>query len=125
MEIFYQILKGYNFGLLNYYQKTYPYLICQFHIYLKDYRVIMYLYLYVIDSVLDYISLSYFLLSHIFEIFAWHYLPLSIGVIIGYAENINTIPYDLQEIRPTVLTSVPHLFEKVFTQIMDQINNGS
>src|SRR5699024_12739913 len=28
-------------------------------------------------------------------------------------------------IRPTVITSVPHLFEKVFTQIMDQINNGS
>src|SRR5699024_7262078 len=36
MEIFYQILKGYNFGLLNYYQKTYPYLIYRSHIYLKD-----------------------------------------------------------------------------------------
>src|SRR5699024_6753243 len=60
-----------------------------------------------------------------FERLAGHYLPLSIGVTIGYAENINTIPDDLQEIRPTVITSVPHLFEKVFTQIMDQINKGS
>jgi len=79
----------------------------------------------VIELLPEDISLSYLPLSHIFERLAGHYLPLSIGVTIGYAENINTIPDDLQEIRPTVLTSVPHLFEKVFTQIMDQINNGS
>lgn len=79
----------------------------------------------VIELLPEDISLSYLPLSHIFERLAGHYLPLSIGVTIGYAENINTIPDDLQEIRPTVITSVPHLFEKVFTQIMDQINNGS
>lgn len=79
----------------------------------------------VIELLPEDISLSYLPLSHIFERLAGHYLPLSIGVTIGYAENINTIPDDLQDIRPTVLTSVPHLFEKVFTQIMDQINNGS
>src|SRR5699024_231983 len=70
-------------------------------------------------------SLSYLPLSHIFERLAGHYLPLSIGVTIGYAESIDTIPDDLQEIRPTVLTSVPRLFEKVYTQVMDQINNSS
>src|SRR5699024_5364310 len=71
------------------------------------------------------ISLSYLPFSHIFGRLARHYVPLSIGVTMGYAENINTIPDDLQEIRPSVITSVPHIFEKVFTQIMDQINNGS
>src|SRR5690625_788687 len=71
------------------------------------------------------ISLSYLPLSHIFERLAGHYLPLCIGVTIGYAENINTIPDDLQEIRPTMITSVGHLIEKVFTEIMHQINNGS
>src|SRR5699024_5430135 len=66
----------------------------------------------VIELLREDISLSYLPLSHIFERLAGHYLPLSIGVTIGYAENINTIPYDLQEIRPTVLTSVTHLDRK-------------
>src|SRR5699024_12404434 len=55
----------------------------------------------VIELLPEDISLSYLPLSHIFERLAGHYLPLSIGVTIGYAENINTIPDDLQEIRPT------------------------
>src|SRR5699024_6465431 len=73
----------------------------------------------------DDVSLSYLPLSHIFERLAGHYLPLSVGVTIGYAENISTIPDDLQEIRPTVLTSVPRLFEKVYTQVMNEINQAS
>lgn len=71
------------------------------------------------------VSLSYLPLSHIFERLAGHYLPLSIGVTIGYAENIQTIPNDLKAIRPTILTSVPRLFEKVYTQVLEQINQGS
>src|SRR5690625_5999505 len=46
----------------------------------------------VIELLPEDISLSYLPLSHIFERLAGHYLPLSIGVTIGYAENINTIP---------------------------------
>src|SRR5699024_3610959 len=45
----------------------------------------------VIELLPEDISLSYLPLSHIFERLAGHYLPLSIGVTIGYAENINTI----------------------------------
>src|SRR5699024_7409847 len=78
-----------------------------------------------VELVPDDVSLSYLPLSHIFERLAGHYLPLSVGVTIGYAENISTIPDDLQEIRPTVLTSVPRLFEKVYTQVMNEINQAS
>src|SRR5699024_4456762 len=46
-------------------------------------------------------------------------------VTIAYAESIHTISDNLQEIRPTILTSVPRLFEKVFRQVMDEINQGS
>ena len=79
----------------------------------------------VVELVPEDVSISYLPLSHIFERLAGHYLPLSIGVTIGYAESIETIPDDLQEIKPTVLTSVPRLFEKVYTQIINQINNSS
>src|SRR5699024_5742556 len=60
----------------------------------------------VIELLPEDISLSYLLLSHIFERLAGHYLPLSIGVTIGYDENFNKITDDLQK-------------------IMDKINNGS
>lgn len=71
------------------------------------------------------VTLSYLPLSHIFERLAGHYLPLSIGTTIGYAESIETIPQNLKEIRPTVFTSVPRLFEKVYQQIQAEIKNGS
>lgn len=71
------------------------------------------------------VTLSYLPISHVFERLAGHFLPLSIGSTIGYAENIQTIPQNLKEIRPTVFTSVPRLFEKVYTQVQEEIKNGS
>ncbi|MBU5267175.1 AMP-dependent synthetase/ligase [Virgibacillus proomii] len=71
------------------------------------------------------VSLSYLPLSHIFERLAGHYLPLSIGITISYAENITTIPEDLIEFKPTIMTSVPRLFEKVYTKVQSEMENGS
>lgn len=71
------------------------------------------------------VSLSYLPVSHVFERLAGHYLPLSIGVTIGYAESIDTIPDNLKEVRPTVFTSVPRLFEKVYTTVREEISSGS
>src|SRR5690625_3395068 len=56
---------------------------------------------------------------------AGHYMPMSVGVTIAYAESIQTIPADLKEIKPTVITSVPLLFEKVYAQIREEIDQGS
>src|SRR5690625_6620712 len=66
----------------------------------------------VIELVPEDLALSYLPLSHIFERMAGHYMPMSVGVTIAYAESIQTIPADLKEIKPTVITSVPLLFEK-------------
>lgn len=71
------------------------------------------------------VSLSYLPLSHIFERLAGHYLPLSAGVTISYAESIQTITENLQEIKPTIMTSVPRLFEKVYAAVVSQIESGS
>lgn len=71
------------------------------------------------------VTLSYLPISHVFERLAGHFLPLSVGTSIGYAESITTIPQNLKEIRPTVFTSVPRLFEKVYTQVQEEIKNSS
>src|SRR5699024_11743432 len=58
----------------------------------------------VIELLPEDISLYYLHLSHIFERLARHYLPLSILVTLVYAEYINTIPDNKQEMTPTEIT---------------------
>src|SRR5699024_3731042 len=79
----------------------------------------------VVELVPEDISLSYFPLSHVFVRTAGHFVTLSVGVTIAYAESINTISANLLEVKPTILTSVPRLFEKVYTMVWDEINAGS
>ncbi|HLS09153.1 long-chain fatty acid--CoA ligase [Lentibacillus sp.] len=78
-----------------------------------------------IELLPDDLALSYLPLSHVFERMAGHYTPLSVGVTIAYAESIHTIQDNLKEIRPTVLTSVPRLFEKVYAKVREEIDNGT
>ncbi|MBT2218117.1 long-chain fatty acid--CoA ligase [Virgibacillus dakarensis] len=78
-----------------------------------------------IELLPDDISLSYLPLSHVFERMAGHYMPLSVGTTIAYSESIETIQKNLKEVRPTVLTSVPRLFEKVYAKVREEIDSGS
>lgn len=71
------------------------------------------------------VSLSYLPLSHVFERMAGHYMQFYVGTTVAYAESIDTIQENLQEIRPTVFTSVPRLFEKVYALVYEQINKGT
>ncbi|MDR3670096.1 MAG: long-chain fatty acid--CoA ligase [Holophaga sp.] len=68
--------------------------------------------------------LSILPLSHIFERTCGHYMMLYAGVGIFYAENLQTIPRDLQEVRPHVLLAVPRIYEKSYARIREQVNAG-
>ena len=65
--------------------------------------------------------LSFLPLTHIFERMAGHYVMLHIGASIYYAESVNTVPENLMEVRPTVLCSVPRVYEKIFAKVMDGV----
>jgi long-chain acyl-CoA synthetase len=71
------------------------------------------------------VFLSYLPLSHVFERMAGQYIPFSVGATIAYAENANTIQENLQEVKPTVMTSVPRLFEKVYARVQEQVDAGT
>ncbi|SDI42900.1 AMP-dependent synthetase/ligase [Natribacillus halophilus] len=71
------------------------------------------------------VQLSYLPLSHVFERLAGHYMPLSVGTTIAYAESIDTIQDNMQEVQPTIMTSVPRLFEKVYARVVEQVEGGS
>jgi len=63
------------------------------------------------------VSLSVLPLSHIFErtafyVFCWN------GMAVHYAPSVEQLAEYLQEVRPTVMTAVPRLFEKVYHRIV-------
>ena len=68
------------------------------------------------------IFLSFLPLSHVLERTAGYYMALFYGATIAYAENSKQLPQNLKEARPTILISVPRIFEKFHDAIWDKIN---
>jgi long-chain acyl-CoA synthetase len=66
------------------------------------------------------VALSILPLSHILERMV-DYLYLYKGGTIAYAENVNKVADNLQEIRPQFFAAVPRLFEKMRMRIMDNV----
>jgi long-chain acyl-CoA synthetase len=61
-------------------------------------------------------ALSFLPLSHVFERTVL-YIYLSFGVQINYARGVETVAEDIREVRPTIVTAVPRLFEKIYATI--------
>lgn len=65
--------------------------------------------------------LSFLPLSHVFERMAGHYLPLTAGSTVAYAESIFTVQANMVELKPTVMASVPRLYESIHSRVTDGI----
>lgn len=63
----------------------------------------------------DDVSLSVLPLCHIFERTGM-YLYILNGMAVHYAQSIEKIPENLQEVRPTIFIGVPRIFEKVYAR---------
>ena len=66
-------------------------------------------------------AMSFLPLNHIFERMVT-YLYLFKGVAVYYAESMDTIGENLNEIKPNMFTTVPRLLEKVYERIMQKGN---
>jgi len=64
-------------------------------------------------------SLSFLPLSHIFERMI-SYLYAYGNVSVYYAESMDTIVADIQEVKPNAFSTVPRLLEKVYDKIMEK-----
>ena len=69
--------------------------------------------------------LSLLPLSHIFERMTGHYAMIHCGVLINYAQSIDTVPLDLLDRRPTVVAAVPRLYEKIYARALEAAVQGS
>ena len=70
-------------------------------------------------------SLSFLPLSHAYERTGGYYLLFSCGASIYLAESIETISLNMAEARPTIIFTVPRLFDRIKMSILKQISTQS
>lgn len=71
----------------------------------------------------DNVMLSFLPMSHIFERMVL-YLCLHCGVQINFAGGIETVANDMREVRPTLMSAVPRLLEKVYSRVQKSASDG-
>lgn len=64
----------------------------------------------------DDLALSFLPLSHVFERTVL-YIYMHFGVKIAFARGVEYVAEDIKEIRPTIVTAVPRLFERIYSTI--------
>ncbi len=67
--------------------------------------------------------LSFLPLCHIFERMAGYYTALSAGSTVAFAESIEKIAINMEEIKPTLMTAVPRLFERIYNRVKRNVDS--
>ena len=69
----------------------------------------------------DEVFLSFLPLSHAYEHTGGQFLPIGMGAEIYYAEGLEKLAGNIEEVRPTIMVVVPRLFEVLRARIIKQI----
>jgi long-chain acyl-CoA synthetase len=69
--------------------------------------------------------LSFLPLSHMFERTVGYYIPMMCGSTMAFARSVQELAEDLLIIQPTVLISVPRIYERVYGKITAQLETKS
>jgi long-chain acyl-CoA synthetase len=72
----------------------------------------------------SYLFLSFLPLSHTFERTCGYYLPMMCGSPVAYARSIQQLGEDLRTLRPSVLVSVPRIYERIWSTVRDRLEEG-
>ncbi len=70
-------------------------------------------------------GLSFLPLSHAYERTGGYYLLFACGATICLAESVETISLNMSEARPTIIFTVPRLFDRIKMSILKQISTQS
>lgn len=73
----------------------------------------------------DDVLLSFLPLSHSFERTLGYYLTVMTGATVAFARSIPLLSEDLQTIQPTLLVSVPRIYERIYSAIRTKLDEGS
>jgi len=73
----------------------------------------------------DDVALSFLPLSHSFEMTCGYFMAVLVGFKVAFAEDISKLMENFQEVRPTLMVSVPRIYEKVHAGILAKVAEGS
>ena len=69
--------------------------------------------------------LSFLPLSHMFERTVGYYVPMMAGATVAFNRAIPLLLDDLSAVRPTLLITVPRIFERAYSAIQNRLADGS
>ncbi len=73
----------------------------------------------------DDVMLSFLPLSHTFERTCGYYMQVMTGATVVYARSIPLLSEDMQNVKPTILISVPRIYERINAAIQTKLDEGS
>ncbi|MFO6421666.1 AMP-dependent synthetase/ligase [Hylemonella sp. W303a] len=73
----------------------------------------------------DDVFLSFLPLSHTFERTTGYYLPIASGSAVVYARSVQQLAEDMKLVRPTVLISVPRIYERVHARLQEVLSKSA
>ena len=67
--------------------------------------------------------MSFLPLAHAFERTVGYYLPMMAGSCVVYTRSIEQLREDLLTVRPTVLLSVPRVYDKIYLAVQAKLGD--
>ena len=67
------------------------------------------------------VLLSFLPLSHTFERTVGYYVPMMGGSSVAYTRSMQDLAEDMQIIRPTIIISVPRIYERIYAKVISQL----
>ncbi len=71
------------------------------------------------------VFLSFLPLSHVFERTGGHFGAYRLGAKVVFARSVDTLMDDMQTAKPTIMMSVPRLYEKMYSRMTENVAKSS
>lgn len=71
------------------------------------------------------VFLSFLPLSHVFERTGGHFGAYRLGAKVVFARSVDTLMDDMQTAKPTIMMSVPRLYEKMYSRMTESVAKSS
>ena len=69
--------------------------------------------------------LSFLPLSHMYERTIGYYVPMMAGAKVSYARSVQQLAEDFQTIKPTIIVTVPRIFERFYDKMQQKLSKQS
>lgn len=78
-----------------------------------------------LDVYADDLFLSFLPMSHVLERSIGYYLNIMSGASVAFSRSVLQLGEDLVTVRPTLMVSVPRIFERIYDKVLGEINSQS